>query len=381
MHATVTSIDHGCHSPWDRVYATMTPHPKYPTTRTITMGGCQRNWEPHMNPSIVEYDSVAGTWTRHNVTGDVPFPISHHTANVIDDENIVVIGGEIGPHTYSAVRVLNTSTYVFEQKTLLSTSLYGHVCAFDTDSHTLFVHGGAISRRTTSTILAIDTQTWRITKVNPPGGSSASLWPAARLYHRGVGVQSKATTGGPPFAMYIHGGAPDTGNTTARSVVFGDLWVYTPTTSSSATSSSPWREITQTGTVPSKRGSTVFQQVSMYLMLYGGFDGVQVFRDAYLFDMDTEIWRELILASEMSLYANTFWGRMGAVGSVVHSSSDYDVMMLVSGGLPGSSSGGRDGDDEEDVSAIRAGACFQITFDRLRIGSLKFLCARWLTAK
>ena len=129
--------------------------------------------------------------------------------------------------------------------------------------------------------------------IAPSGGD----WPAARLYHASCVVRDTH--------VYVFGGAPKNGNTTAADVIFDDFWAYSTLTEKwrrvmppAAEKEAPW---------PSRRGSCELHFVDPYVYIVGGFNGAGAVYDAWRFDVDTEQWQPLAIPEELVAGGHGFW--------------------------------------------------------------------------
>jgi len=141
---------------------------------------------------------------------------------------------------------------------------WGHSSVVSQDR--LFIYGGAAYNsnfQNSEIFYQLDLVNWNWSKLVPMGAS-----PGVRDSHSCVAYQDK---------LYVFGGS-------VGSESRNDLWEYD-------IPSNVWRPIETKGEIPSPReGHSACLFSERYMVVYGGWDGSQIFNDCYLFDIPHRVW-------------------------------------------------------------------------------------------
>jgi len=141
---------------------------------------------------------------------------------------------------------------------------WGHSSVVSQDK--LFIFGGAAYNsnfQTNEIFYQLDLVNWNWSRLTPLGSS-----PGVRDSHSCVAYQDK---------LYVFGGS-------VGSESQNDLWEFD-------IPSSLWKPIEGKGDVPTPReghSACIFNE--KYMVVYGGWDGNQIFNDCYLFDIPQKVW-------------------------------------------------------------------------------------------
>ena len=147
-------------------------------------------------PTAFVFNAKNLTWSEHACTGSTfnPLPKTQHTADVISDEEILLIGGYSQHQARSSAAVtLNTRTWTFTKRCHMPVStMYAHATAVDKDRQCVYLFGGANHFHSYRDLYCLDLKTWSWEKM--PQGNSVDTTPAARLYHRACTVVFESPT-------------------------------------------------------------------------------------------------------------------------------------------------------------------------------------------
>lgn len=197
-------------------------------------------------------DTDCMSWTRPHCTGQIPPALRAMTATAVG-KKIVIFGGGDGPAYYNDVYVFDTVRRRYTKPIIKGESpcvRRAHTaCLY---KHGIYVFGGGDGDRALNDIWRLDvTDTMR------------------------------------PFWKLI---SPSSGNPSSTSTTNTTAGAGAAASSSTGSASAP-ASSTAKMTKPTARGYHTANMVGSKLIIFGGSDGVECFRDVWVFDVETSLWR------------------------------------------------------------------------------------------
>lgn len=216
-------------------------------------GGCDRVCYNDMH--VFDTDSMS--WSKPTVYGDTPPPLRAMTTTAVG-KKLVIFGGGDGPTYYNDVYIFDTTTNRYTKPLITGeqpSKRRAHTACFYKNG--IYIFGGGDGERALDDVWKLDVSdfgklSWRC--ICPPSSGSGSA--AART--------------------------PANASTTSLSA---KIRKNGPTASPSLDVSPPPQQR------PTARGYHTANMVGAKLIVYGGSDGQECFRDVWVFDVDTEVWK------------------------------------------------------------------------------------------
>ncbi|KAL2756725.1 hypothetical protein ACRALDRAFT_2085649, partial [Sodiomyces alcalophilus JCM 7366] len=230
---------------WSRAPVSGAPHTAL-RAHTVTLigsnmyvfGGCDSR--TCFNQLYV-FDADAFYWSVPHVVGDIPVPLRAMTATAVG-KKLVIFGGGDGPAYYNDVYVLDTTTFRWSKPRILGDRLPSRrrahtACLY---KNGIYVFGGGDGVRALNDIWRLDVSdmnkmSWRVVSA-----------PERDRKHGG-------------------GGGGGTGGSTAK-----DLR-------------------------PKARGYHTANMVGSKLIIYGGSDGGECFNDVWVYDVEAQYWKPVVI--------------------------------------------------------------------------------------
>lgn len=258
-------------------------------------------------------DADSFYWSRPHVVGDIPVPLRAMTCTAVG-KKLVVFGGGDGPAYYNDVYVLDTVNFRWYKPKIVGDKVPSKrrahtACLY---KNGIYVFGGGDGVRALNDIWRLDvsdmnTMSWRLIS----GSSSSSLTANGRSGGVAKEIRPKArgyhTANMVGSKLIIYGGS-DGGE------CFNDVWVYDVETQI-------WKQVNIPITY--RRLSHTATLIGSYLFVIGGHDGNEYSNEVLLLNLVTMTW------DRRKVYGLPPSGR-GYHGTVLH-----DSRLLVIGGFDG----------------------------------------------
>ena len=219
-------------------------------------GGCDRACYNDMH--VFDTDSMS--WSKPTVYGDIPPPLRAMTTTAVN-KKLVIFGGGDGPTYYNDVYVFDTTTNRYTKPTILGdtpSKRRAHTACLYKNG--IYIFGGGDGERALDDVWKLDVSDWNKLSwrcICPPSSGGTS----------GTGGRGAANNSTTSLSAKIRKNGP----TTAQS--------------------SPNLGSPQAAQRPTARGYHTANMVGAKLIVYGGSDGQECFRDVWVFDVDTEVWK------------------------------------------------------------------------------------------
>ncbi|KAF8445105.1 hypothetical protein BGX38DRAFT_1250633 [Terfezia claveryi] len=218
-------------------------------------GGCDRACYNDMH--VFDTDSMS--WSKPTVYGDIPPPLRAMTTTAVG-KKLVIFGGGDGPTYYNDVYIFDTTTNRYTKPVTSGeqpSKRRAHTACFYRNG--IYIFGGGDGERALDDVWRLDVSDfsklfWKC--VCPPSSGSGSA--ASRVL---------ANTSTTSLSAKIRKNGPMASNS--------------PTLDGSP----PQQQR------PTARGYHTANMVGSKLIVYGGSDGQECFRDVWVFDVDTEVWK------------------------------------------------------------------------------------------
>ncbi|KAJ6256521.1 hypothetical protein Dda_8383 [Drechslerella dactyloides] len=219
-------------------------------------GGC--NSKTCFNDLYV-FDADSMYWSKPEVSGDIPPPLRAMTTTAVN-KKLVIFGGGDGPTYYNDVYVLDTVTHRYTKPKIsgpIPSKRRAHTACLYKNG--LYVFGGGDGVRALNDVWRLDVSD--LTKMSWKQISSAS---------------GNTTIGGQ-----------------ARSGKHANVSQTSLLSGSTATNNSGSNKSSNTivQLKPTARGYHTANMVQNKLIIFGGSDGVDCFKDVWVFDVDTSVWK------------------------------------------------------------------------------------------
>ncbi|KAK6330494.1 hypothetical protein TWF696_003385 [Orbilia brochopaga] len=221
-------------------------------------GGC--NSKTCFNDLYV-FDADSMYWSKPEVSGDIPPPLRAMTTTAVN-KKLVIFGGGDGPTYYNDVYVLDTVTHRYTKPKIsgpIPSKRRAHTACLYKNG--LYIFGGGDGVRALNDVWRLDVSD--LNKMSWKQISSASG-------NTTIGGQNSARSG-------------KSANTSQTSLLSG------ATAISSSVSSKSSNTVVQLK--PTARGYHTANMVQNKLIIFGGSDGVDCFKDVWVFDVDTSVWK------------------------------------------------------------------------------------------
>lgn len=218
-------------------------------------GGCDRVCYNDMH--VFDTDSMS--WSKPTVYGDVPPPLRAMTTTAVG-KKLVIFGGGDGPTYYNDVYIFDTTTNRYTKPAITGeqpSKRRAHTACFYRNG--IYIFGGGDGERALDDVWRLDVSDfnklfWKC--VCPPSSGPGST--TARL---------PANTSTTSLSARIRKNGP------------------------TATNSPNPDQLPAPQQRPTARGYHTANMVGAKLIVYGGSDGQECFRDVWVFDVDTEVWK------------------------------------------------------------------------------------------
>ncbi|KAF3931188.1 hypothetical protein ABW19_dt0204939 [Dactylella cylindrospora] len=210
------------------------------------------------------FDADSMYWSKPEVSGDVPPPLRAMTTTAVNNKKLIIFGGGDGPTYYNDVYVLDTVTHRYTKPKIsgqVPSKRRAHTACFYKNG--LYVFGGGDGVRALNDVWRLDVSD--VTKMS---------WKL-------ISTATPNTTIGGASGSVRNG--KNTSNASQTSLLAGVTGVQS--TSSTKPSS------TVVKLKPAARGYHTANMVQNKLIIFGGSDGVDCFKDVWVFDVDTLVWK------------------------------------------------------------------------------------------
>lgn len=212
------------------------------------------------------FDADSMYWSKPEVSGDIPPPLRAMTTTAVN-KKLVIFGGGDGPTYYNDVYILDTVTHRYTKPKIsgqIPSKRRAHTACLYKNG--LYVFGGGDGVRALNDVWRLDVSD--LNKMAWKQISSAS---------------GNTTIGGSSSSTGSRNGK----NASQTSLLSGTTAGGTHTPSTSKTSSSnPVVKLK-----PTARGYHTANMVQNKLVIFGGSDGVDCFKDVWVFDVETSVWK------------------------------------------------------------------------------------------
>lgn len=218
-------------------------------------GGCDRACYNDMH--VFDTDSMS--WSKPTVYGEIPPPLRAMTTTAVG-KKLVIFGGGDGPTYYNDVYIFDTTTNRYTKPAITGeqpSKRRAHTACFYRNG--IYIFGGGDGERALDDVWRLDVSDfnklfWKC--VCPPSTSTGSAVSRVPVNTSTTSLPAKIRKNGPMASNspIIDGSAPQQQRPTAR-------------------------------------GYHTANMVGSKLIVYGGSDGQECFRDVWVFDVDTEVWK------------------------------------------------------------------------------------------
>lgn len=156
-----------------------------PLVRTQSVEG-EKKGSRHTVSTTLQGAHIAFTWTKLGCRGQVPPPRSSHTASMVDQNRMIVIGGilaDADAADASSVYELDTNSLIWTKHIVHGLpSLAYHTATVIGRTGRILIFGGFVEGTAVNNVHVLDTQSWTAVEVNvqgdiprPRGSHTASL--------------------------------------------------------------------------------------------------------------------------------------------------------------------------------------------------------------
>ncbi|EPS35664.1 hypothetical protein H072_10929 [Dactylellina haptotyla CBS 200.50] len=209
------------------------------------------------------FDADSMYWSKPEVSGDIPPPLRAMTTTAVN-KKLIIFGGGDGPTYYNDVYILDTVTHRYTKPKIsgqIPSKRRAHTACLYKNG--LYVFGGGDGVRALNDVWRLDVSD--LNKMSWKQISSAS---------------GNTTIGGAAAASTRNGKNP---NASQTSLVNASGGTHAP---SSGKPSNPVVKLK-----PTARGYHTANMVQNKLIIFGGSDGVDCFKDVWVFDVETSVWK------------------------------------------------------------------------------------------
>ena len=218
-------------------------------------GGCDRACYNDMH--VFDTDSMS--WSKPTVYGEIPPPLRAMTTTAVG-KKLVIFGGGDGPTYYNDVYIFDTTTNRYTKPAITGeqpSKRRAHTACFYRNG--IYIFGGGDGERALDDVWRLDVSDfnklfWKC--VCPPSSGSGSVTSRVPANTSTTSLSAKIRKNGPMAS------------------------------NSPTLDGSPLQQQR-----PTARGYHTANMVGSKLIVYGGSDGQECFRDVWVFDVDTEVWK------------------------------------------------------------------------------------------
>ncbi len=267
-------------------------------------------------------DADSFHWTKPHVVGDIPLPLRAMTCTAVG-KKLVVFGGGDGPEYYNDVYVLDTTNFRWSRPRIPSdrpqpSQRRAHTACLYKNG--IYVFGGGDGIRALNDVWRLDVSdmnkmTWKQISGPPPEAGSD------RVAEGTAGRDGKNGT---------LAGAPSSVSTTLSTSNTTNFTASTSSSSGKETGSYSHRHLIDQP-LPKARGYHTANMVGSKLIIFGGSDGGECFNDVWVYDVETHMWRSVVIPvthRRLSHTATIVGSYLFVVGG--HDGAEYsnDVLLL-----------------------------------------------------
>ncbi|KAF3921094.1 hypothetical protein AA313_de0207624 [Arthrobotrys entomopaga] len=209
------------------------------------------------------FDADSMYWSKPEVSGDIPPPLRAMTTTAVN-KKLIIFGGGDGPTYYNDVYILDTVTHRYTKPKIsgqVPSKRRAHTACLYKNG--LYVFGGGDGVRALNDVWRLD-----VSDLN-------------KMSWKQISAASGNTTISVPSASTRNGKNP---NSSQTSLVSGTGGTHNPATSKASNSVGLKLK-------PTARGYHTANMVQNKIIIFGGSDGVDCFKDVWVFDVDTSIWK------------------------------------------------------------------------------------------
>ncbi|KAF3180967.1 hypothetical protein TWF751_010180 [Orbilia oligospora] len=227
------------------------------------------------------FDADSMYWSKPDVSGDIPPPLRAMTTTAVN-KKLIIFGGGDGPTYYNDVYVLDTVTHRYTKPKIsgqIPSKRRAHTACLYKNG--LYVFGGGDGVRALNDV-------WRL-----------DVSDLSKMSWKQISSASGATTIGGASSASAAGtrSSKTTASASQTSLLSGSVGATTPTSTKNSS--------TVVKMKPTARGYHTANMVQNKLIIFGGSDGVDCFKDVWVFDVDTSVWKNVEIKTSYPRLSHT----------------------------------------------------------------------------